>query len=118
MPTSLRLVVVLSTAVTAICATVLTIALISGNASVRLEQLRTFDRLELSAAVLDLVVDQYPDSGINGFDHGSPPCPASVAIRSGVTFTCTFMGNGLERKVPVTVKDTYSAELEIGAPNT
>ncbi|WP_367135714.1 DUF4333 domain-containing protein [Saccharothrix sp. HUAS TT1] len=96
---------------------ILTIALISGNASVRVEQLRTFDRVELSNAVLDLVVEQHPDSGISSFSHSSLPCPASVAVKSGVKFTCAFAGEGgLKKKVPVTVKDTYSAELEIGAP--
>lgn len=114
MPIFLRAVTALSTAVTAICAVTVAVLLISTNMTVRVEQLRTFDRAELSKEVMDLVVEQHPNSSIGW--SGTPPCPPSVAIQEGVKFTCAFTSNGQKKKVPVLVKDTYSGELEISAP--
>jgi hypothetical protein len=82
------------------------------------EQLRTFDRKELSRDVYDLAMERYPDSGVSGWTGDLPPCPGSVAIKEGVTFTCTFTSTktGQKARVRVVVKDTFSGELEVAAP--
>ncbi|MDT7785516.1 MAG: hypothetical protein QOF58_3935 [Pseudonocardiales bacterium] len=118
MPISLRAVTALSTTVTAVCAVAVAVHLISTDMTVRVEQLRTFDSVELSSNVADLVREQYPDSGVNGWSRDFPPCTGSVAIKEGVTFTCTFTSSkdGRKKKVRVVVKDTFSGELEVGAP--
>ena len=118
MQTYLRAVTALSAVVTAACAVAVAFHLISTDMTVRVEQLRTFDRMELSREVYALVSKQYPNSGLGGWSSDAPPCPPSVAIKEGVTFTCTFTyaDNGKGKKVPVLVKDTFSGELEVGAP--
>lgn len=117
MPIYLRVTMALSAVVTAVCAVVLTVAVLSGNATVRVENLRTFEPVDLSGEVLDLLGERYPGSGVSGFDHDAPPCPASVAIKEGVTFTCTFRGeSGRRMDVAVRVTDTYSGALEVGEP--
>ena len=118
MPISLRAVTAVSTAVTAVCAVAVASYLISTDVTVRVEQLRTFDRKELSRDVYDQVVERYPNSGVNGWSADLPPCPGSVAVKEGVTFTCTFTFSktGTTHKVRVVVKDTYSGELEVSAP--
>ena len=119
MPIYLRVTMALSAVVTAVCAVVLTVAVLSGNATVQLEQLRTFDRMELSDKVFDQLREQHPDSGITGWSGGdsSAPCPGHIAIKEGVTFTCTFIDDGRERKVRVHIKDTDSGDLEVGPPS-
>ncbi|MCC8249590.1 DUF4333 domain-containing protein [Saccharothrix luteola] len=119
MPIYLRVTMALSAVVTAVCAVVLTVAVLSGNATVRLEQLRTFDRMELSHKVFDQLHEQHPDTGITGWSGGedSAPCPGHIAIKEGVTFTCTFIDDGRERKVRVYIKDTDSGDLEVGPPS-
>ncbi|MFE9748383.1 hypothetical protein ACFYOT_26050 [Saccharothrix saharensis] len=117
MPTLLRVVTALSAVVTAVCAVVVAVVVVSGNAVVRVEQQRTFEPVDLSRRVLDLVVDRHPGSGISGFDHSAPPCPSSVAVVEGTTFTCTFSGRlGLDTDVEVRVTDTDSGALEVGEP--
>lgn len=118
MQTYSRAVTALSAAVTAACAVAVAFHLISTDMTVRVEQVRTFDRVELSREVYDLMVEQYPNSGLDGWSSDALPCPPSVAIKEGVTFTCTFTytKDGQKKKVPVLVKDTYSGELEVGAP--
>lgn len=116
MQTYSHAVTALSAVVTAACAVAVAFHLISTDMTVRVEQVRTFDRVELSGEVYDLVVEQYPNAGLGGWSGNEPPCPPSVAIKEGVTFTCTFTNNGKKKKVPVLVKDTYSGKLEVGAP--
>ncbi|GAB2971266.1 DUF4333 domain-containing protein [Saccharothrix stipae] len=117
MSSFLRLTTAVSTAVLAVCAVVVTVHLLSGGAVVRVEQLRTFDALELSTSVAARVKEQYPGTGLD-WTSSPPPCPASVAIKEGVTFTCTFRDDDKSRKVRVVVKDTLSGELEVGAPTS
>ncbi len=116
MPIYSRVVTAVSAVVTAVSAVVLAVVVMSGNATVRVEQLRTFDRLELSNTVWDQVRERYPDSGVGGWSRDDPPCPGSVAIKEGVRFACTFENDGKKRTVPVYVKDTYSGEVEVSAP--
>lgn len=118
MPITLRAVTAVSTAVTAVCAVAVAFHLILTDVTVRVEQLRTFDRKELSSDVYDQVMERYPHSGVTGWTGDSPPCPGSVAIKEGATFTCTFTvtKSGQRAKVRVVVKDTYSGELEVAAP--
>ncbi|MEU4444553.1 DUF4333 domain-containing protein [Actinosynnema sp. NPDC050801] len=116
MSSFLRLTTAVSTAVLAVCAVVVTVHLLSGGA-VRVEQLRTFDALELSTSVAARVKEQYPGTGLD-WTSSPPPCPASVAIKEGVTFTCTFRDDDKSRQVRVVVKDTLSGELEVSAPTS
>lgn len=112
MPTFLRAATALSAVVTALCAVVLTVVVVSGHATVPVEQLRTFDQAVLADTVFDQVWEKYPDSGISG----PRTCPGHVAVKEDVTFTCTFGESRNAKKVRVRVVDTYSGELEVGAP--
>ncbi|NUT53092.1 MAG: DUF4333 domain-containing protein [Saccharothrix sp.] len=116
MPTFLRAVTALAAAVTAVCAVVLTLHLTSADAGVRVDQLRTFDNRELTYRVYHLYVDKYPGSGLSltsSVDMPMDECPVGVAIKEGVTFTCAFDGPGGKVEVRVTVKDSYSGELDV-----
>jgi len=114
----LRAATALSAVVTAACAVVVAVVVVSGNATVRVDQLRTFDRVELSAEVFDLTREQFPDWEVHGWSGSGngAPCPGHIAIREGTTFTCTFTEDNQDHEVPVRVKDSYSGELEVGAP--
>ncbi|MFD0202588.1 MULTISPECIES: DUF4333 domain-containing protein [Saccharothrix] len=114
----LRAVTAASAVVTAVCAVVVAVVVVSGNATVRVDNLRTFDRMELSSAVYDLARDRYPGWGVSGWSGGpnNAPCPGYVAIREGTTFTCTFEDEGKQWTVPGHVKDSYGGGLEVGEP--
>jgi hypothetical protein len=119
MLTFLRAATALATVVTAVCAVVLTLHLTSADTAVRVDQLRTFDSKELTYRVYRLVTEQYPGTGLSlSSTEGMPmvECPIGVAIKEGVTFTCTFNAHSGRRKVRVFVKDAYSGELEVSEP--
>jgi hypothetical protein len=116
MSTFLRAVTALSAAVTAVCAVVLTLHLTLADSSVRVEQLRTFDAVSLSRTVFNALAERRTGLGLT-MNSDNPPCPATVAIKEGVRFTCTFtIHDGTKMTVPAIVKDTYSGELEVGTP--
>jgi hypothetical protein len=119
MSTFLRAVMALSTAVTAVCAVVLTVHFTSADTGVQVDQLRTFDSKELAYRVFWQIAEQNPGLGLRMSSAPDMPmreCPPGVAIKRGVTFTCTFDHDGKRLKVRVVVKDTYSGELEVGTP--
>lgn len=114
----LRAVTALSAVVTAACAVIVAVVVVSGNATVQVDNLRTFDRMELSSEVFDLGRARHPGWRVSGWSGGpnNAPCPGYVAIREGTTFTCTFEDEGKKWTVRGHVKDSYGGELEVDEP--
>ncbi|MDU0294233.1 hypothetical protein [Saccharothrix longispora] len=106
-----------SSVVVALCAVVLTPHL-TIDGGLQVEQLRTSNREALSTTVFDAVTDRYPNT-VNGSSPHS--CPADVAIKKGVVFTCTFTDNQLtgdnkEVKAFAQAEDSHSGAVSVETP--